>query len=72
MFNSITKTIHFAHLGILFIYGLTAGDLCNHYAKYSNAEELCLNFKANICVSDCVYKLTSGSWKSPPSVFLRI
>ena len=48
MFNSITKTIHFAHLGILFIYGLTAEDLCNYYAKYRNAEELCLNFKANI------------------------
>ena len=30
-FNSITKTIHFAHLGIFFIYALTPRKLLSAY-----------------------------------------
>ena len=55
-FNSITQTIHFAHLGILFIYALIKECEKNHfYGRFSLA-----HFSKFFCIYSlfCFIKLT--------------
>ena len=55
-FNSLTQTIHFAHLGILFIYALFKESEKNHfYGRFSLA-----HFSKFFCIYSlfCFIKLT--------------